>query len=72
MNDEEIKALKKEVSTKKRIAMDFASQVHDLVEDRLLSDYGQLPTLAQQTVAACEEWAETNARYKAESAQEHA
>ncbi len=68
MNEEELKALKKEVSTKKRIAMDYASQVHDLVEDRLLSDYAELTTLAQQTVAACEEWAETNARYRAVSA----
>ena len=65
MTEDELKALKKEVSTRKRIAMDFASQVHDLVEDRLLSDYGQLNNLAQQTVAACEAWAETNARYKA-------
>jgi len=68
MTDEELKALKKEVSSKKRIAMDFASQIHDLVEDRLLSDYGELATLAQQTVAACEDWAETNARYEAVSA----
>ena len=57
MNEDEIKVLKKEVSTKKRIAMEFASQVHDLVEDRLLSDYAQLTGLAQQTVAACEAWA---------------
>lgn len=64
MTEEELKALKKEVSKKKRMAMDFASQVHDLVEDRLLSDYSQLTDLAQQTVAACEEWAETNARYQ--------
>ncbi|MFV8818370.1 CCE_0567 family metalloprotein [Haliea sp. E17] len=65
MDDEELKALKKEVSSKKRIAMDYASQVHDLVEDRLLSDYAELTRLAQQTVAACEAWAETNARYQA-------
>ncbi len=65
MTEDELKALKKEVSTKKRIAMDFASQVHDLVEDRLLTDYSELGSLAQQTVAACEAWAETNARYQA-------
>lgn len=64
MTDEELKALKKDVSKKKRIAMDFASQVHDLVEDRLLSDYRQLNELAQQTVSACEEWAEMNAHYQ--------
>ena len=68
MNDEELKALKKEVSTKKRIAVEFASQIHDLVEDRLLTDYNQLTTLAQQTVSACEDWAELNAKYQAVSA----
>ncbi len=68
MNEEELKALTKEVSSKKRTAMEFASQVHDLVEDRLLSDYAELTTLAEQTVAACEEWAETNARYQSVSA----
>lgn len=68
MTDEELKALKKEVSKKKRLAMDCASQIHDLVEDRLLADYGQLNDLAQQTVAACEDWAESNARYEAASA----
>lgn len=67
MTDEELKALKKEVSKKKRVAMDYASMVHDLVEDRLLTDYDQLSELAQQTVTACEEWAETNAQYKAVS-----
>lgn len=64
MTDEEIKALKKEVSKKKRVAMDYASLVHDLVEDRLLSDYQELTELAQKTVAACEEWAQSNAHYQ--------
>ncbi len=68
MNEEELQGLKKEVSKKKRIAMDYASQVHDLVEDRLLSDYSDLPGLARQTVVACEEWAEISARYKSLSA----
>ena len=64
MNEDEIKALTREVSKKKRIASDWASQVHDLVEDRLLSDYKSLTELAQNTVAACEAWAEANARLK--------
>ncbi|HRH78111.1 MAG TPA: CCE_0567 family metalloprotein [Cellvibrionaceae bacterium] len=58
MNEEELKALKKDVSTKKRIATDWASQIHDLVEDRLFSDYGTLVELARQTATACEQWAE--------------
>lgn len=64
MTEEELKALKKEVSKKKRVAMDYASMVHDLVEDRLLADYSQLTDLAQKTVAACEEWAQSDARYQ--------
>lgn len=64
MNEEELKAMKKEVSTKKRIAMDYASQVHDLVEDRLLTDYNQLVSLAQQTAAACEEWAQADIAFR--------
>jgi hypothetical protein len=62
MNEEELKALKKEVSQKKRIATEWASQIHDLVEDRLLSDYAALPELAQRTHEACLQWAEAKAR----------
>lgn len=64
MSEEEMKALKKEVSTKKRIAMDWASQIHDLVEDRLLSAYEELPDLADKTLSACRDWAEASAAYK--------
>ncbi|MDO8329478.1 MAG: CCE_0567 family metalloprotein [Fluviicoccus sp.] len=56
MSPEELKALQKEVSTRKRIATDCASKVHDLVEDRLWSAYAELPELARQTVEACEAW----------------
>ncbi|PMR73794.1 CCE_0567 family metalloprotein [Billgrantia endophytica] len=62
MSDEEFKALKKEVSQKKRIATEWASQIHDLVEDRLLSGYDELPELAQRTHQACLDWAEAKAR----------
>ena len=62
MTEDELKDLKKEVNQKKRIASEWASQIHDLVEDRLLSGYGELPDLARQTVAACEAWAEAKAK----------
>ena len=62
MNEDEIKTLKKEVSQKKRIATDWAAQIHDLVEDRLLSDYAALPELALRTHEACLAWAEAKAR----------
>lgn len=65
MNEDELKALKKEVSTKKRIATDWASQIHDLVEDRLFSDFATLPDLAAQTTKACEDWAQLKAKLDA-------
>jgi Rop-like len=42
-----------------------ASQIHDLVEDRLLIDYRQLPELATQAHQACLDWVEANARLEA-------
>lgn len=65
MTEEELKALKKDVSQKKRIASDWASQIHDLVEDRLLSDYDALPELARQAHQACVDWAAAKARLDA-------
>ena len=62
MSEEALKALQKEVSQKKRIATEWASQIHDLVEDRLLSDYAALPELALRTHEACLAWAEAKAR----------
>ena len=62
MSEDELKALNKDVKKKQRIANEWASQIHDLVEDRLLSGYGELPDLARQTVEACEAWAEAKAR----------
>jgi len=68
MSDEALKALQKDVSHKKRIASDWASQIHDLVEDRLLSDYEALPELAQRTHQACLDWAAAKARLEQASA----
>lgn len=62
MSDDVLKALEKDVSKKKRIATEWASQIHDLVEDRLLTAYSELPELARQTHAACVAWAEAKAR----------
>ena len=62
MSEEALKALQKEVSQKKRIATEWASQIHDLVEDRLLTDYDALPELALRTQQACLDWAAAKAR----------
>ncbi|KEA62597.1 hypothetical protein ADIMK_3069 [Marinobacterium lacunae] len=56
MTDEELKKLQKEARKAKRIATEYASAVHDLVEDSLWTDYATLPDLAQKTVDACLAW----------------
>jgi hypothetical protein len=65
MTEEELKDLEKQVKKLKRIATEWAGQVHDLVEDRLLAGYSELPELAQSTVKACQAWEEANKQLKA-------
>ncbi|MDO9597766.1 MAG: CCE_0567 family metalloprotein [Azoarcus sp.] len=65
MNDEELKALEKEVRKLKRISQEWASQLHDLVEDRLPAGYQELPGISQSAYEACQAWAEANARLTA-------
>jgi len=68
MTPEELKALQKAVSKAKRIATEHASQLHDLVEDKLPAGYEELPAIAQATYAACLEWAAANAKLQAAEA----
>jgi len=56
MNEDEFKALQKSVRKKKRIATEMASEIHDLVEDRLWTDYENLMELSQKTYDACVDW----------------
>lgn len=65
MSDEEIAALDKEVKKLKRIASEWASQMHDLVEDRLPAAYQEIPGIAQSTFDACKAWADASARLAA-------
>jgi len=65
MSDEEIAALDKEVKKLKRIASEWASQMHDLVEDRLPAAYQEIPGIAQSTFDACQAWAAANQRLAA-------
>ncbi len=60
MTEDELKVLQKSVRKKKRIATELASQVHDLVEDTLWSEYDKLPEIAAKCADACKEWAEAN------------
>ena len=65
MNEEELKALEKEVKKRKRIASEWASQLHDLVEDRLPAAYEEIHGMAQSTYDACKAWKEASDRLKA-------
>ena len=65
MTEEELKALEKEVKKAKRIVSERASELHDLVEDRLPAGWKDLPGLAEATLQACKEWEEANQRLKA-------
>ena len=65
MSDEEIAALDKEVKKLKRIASERASEMHDLVEDRLPAAFHEIPGIAQSTFDACQAWADATARLAA-------
>lgn len=60
MSEEELKALQKDMRKKKRIASEWASQLHDLVEDRLPAAYEEIPAMAQSTFDACKAWEEAS------------
>lgn len=64
MTEDELKALDKEVKKLKRIAGEWAAQLHDLVEERLPANYHEIPGIAQSTYEACEAWAAANAKLK--------
>lgn len=52
---EEAKAIKKELAKRKRMAVEIASEIHDIVEDTLWTDYVKMPELSQKLIAAVEE-----------------
>ncbi len=64
MSDDEIKALEKAMKKAKRIASERASELHDLVEDRLPAAFDEIPAIAQATYDACQAWAEAKARFE--------
>ncbi len=68
MTEEELKALEKQVKKAKRIATEWAGQLHDLVEERLPAAYQELPELSQSTYDACVAWEEANKALKAAKA----
>ena len=65
MTEEELKVLQKDVKRKKRIASEWASQLHDLVEDRLPAAFEEIPSISQSTFDACKEWKEASEKLAA-------
>jgi len=62
MTEDERKDLDREVRKLKRVASEWAAQMHDLVEERLPAAYQEIPGIAQSTYDACKAWADANAR----------
>ncbi len=52
---EEVKTLKKELAKRKRLAVEVASEIHDIVEDTLWTDHVKLPELSEKLRALVEE-----------------
>ncbi|MEA1919271.1 MAG: CCE_0567 family metalloprotein [Campylobacterota bacterium] len=52
---EEAKTLKKELAKRKRMAVEIASEIHDIVEDTLWTDYVKMPELSEKLKVAVEE-----------------
>ena len=65
MTEDELKALDREVKKLKRISSEWASQLHDLVEDKLPAGYLEIPGIAQSTYDACKAWADACRRLAA-------
>ncbi|MDA3946315.1 MAG: CCE_0567 family metalloprotein [Helicobacteraceae bacterium] len=52
---EEVKALKRELAKRKRLAVEVASEIHDIVEDTLWTNHVKLPELSEKLRALVEE-----------------
>jgi hypothetical protein len=60
MTAEEISELEILVNRLKFSAGQKASDLHDLIEDRLLADFESIPSMAETTYKACKEWSTKN------------
>ena len=67
---DEIKAMNKEVKRLKRIATEWAGQMHDLAEERLPAGFEEIHDIAQSTYDACKAWQEAESRLQAVQAEE--
>lgn len=69
MTKEEIANLEKAVSKAKFKMSQAASELHDLIEDRLLQEFENIPPFAETTYKAALEW--DNLRKKLEEAKKN-
>ena len=58
MEPHEIAEMEREVNKLKFRAGQKASSLHDLIEDRLLTDFEDIPTYAEAAYDACKAWHE--------------
>ncbi len=58
MNTEEIAQLETQVNKLKFKAGLKASELHDLIEDRLLTDFEDIPSYAEAAYKACRDWSD--------------
>lgn len=56
MDEVDLKAQDREVKRLKRVAGEWAAQLHDLVEERLPAAFEEIPAIAQATYDACRAW----------------
>lgn len=60
MDAKEISELEVLVNKLKFKASQKASDLHDLIEDRLLTDFEDIPSFAEMAYQACNEWSTKN------------
>lgn len=60
MSPEEIAKLENLVNKLKFNASQKAGDLHDLIEDRLLTDFEDIPLFAEEAFKACKDWSEKN------------
>jgi len=60
MDAKEISELEVLVNKLKFKASQKASDLHDLIEDRLLTDFEDIPSFAEMAYQACNEWSAKN------------
>ena len=58
MDAKEISELEVLINKLKYKAGQQASELHDLIEDRLLIDFESIPIFAEKTYLACKEWSD--------------